>query len=110
MAWCPGPDPDRTWTGPRSRSNAGPGPGPEFAGPGPEVRVRGPQKQAGPDLDRTLDSLLTVKEKVNKVLNLLKSFKLTHHFLLKPLRWKYEHHGRIFWVQYLQTRQEDGID
>ena len=55
-------------------------------------------------------SRLTVKEKVNKVLNLLKSFKLTHHFLLKPLRWKYEHHDRIFWVQYLQTRQEDGID
>ena len=48
----------RTRTGPRSRSDAGPGPGPEFAGPGPEVRVQGPQKQAGPDLDRTLDSLL----------------------------------------------------
>ena len=60
VAWCPGPDPDWTWSGPRSRSDAGPGPCPEFAGPGPEVRVRGPQKQAGPDLDRTLDSLIDI--------------------------------------------------
>ena len=44
-----------------SRSNTGPGPGPRFAGPGPEVRVQGPQKGAGPDLDRTLDSLMTVQ-------------------------------------------------
>ena len=36
----------------------GPGPGPENSGPGPEVRVWGPQKEVGPDLDRTLDSLL----------------------------------------------------
>jgi heat shock protein 1/8 len=45
----------------RSRSNTGPGPGPEFAGPGPEVRVWGPQNSAGPDLDRTVDSLATVQ-------------------------------------------------
>ena len=37
----------------RSRSNTGPGPGPIQV----QVRVRGPQKGAGPDLDRTLDSL-----------------------------------------------------
>ena len=35
------------------------GPGPKNSGPGPEVRVRGPQKVPGPDLDRTLDSLVT---------------------------------------------------
>ena len=35
----------------------GPSPDPEFAGPGPEDRVRGPQNVAGPDLDRTVDSL-----------------------------------------------------
>ena len=34
-----------------------PGPGLEFAGPGPEVWVWGSQKVAGPDLDRTMDSL-----------------------------------------------------
>ena len=34
------------------------GPGPKNSGPGPEVRVRGPQKVPGPDLDRTLDSLI----------------------------------------------------
>ena len=45
-----------------SRSNIGPGPGPEFAGP--EDRVRGPQKGAGPDLDRTLDSLYVGKSEI----------------------------------------------
>ena len=42
-----GPGPD---LGSRSRSG--------FAGSGPEDRVRGPQKVAGPDLDRTVDSLV----------------------------------------------------
>ena len=43
-----------------SRSNTGPGPGPEFAGSGPEAWVQGPQKVAGPDLERTVDSLVIV--------------------------------------------------
>ena len=51
-----------------SRSNTGPGPGPGFAGPGPEVRVRGPQKGAGPDLDRTLDSLILVDRNMDMFL------------------------------------------
>ena len=47
-----------------SRSSTGPGPGPKNSGPGPEVRVQGPQKVPGPDLDRTLDSLIGMRGKM----------------------------------------------